>query len=52
MLSKVDKRVAALAAKLSGDKLDIVVLHANELIAEGVTPGRALADALEKFNLI
>ena len=52
MLSKVDKRIAALATKIAGDKLDIVLIRAEEFIADGKQPARALADSLESFKLI
>ena len=52
MLKMVDKRIAQIAKDLAGDKLDIVLLHSEELMATGKKPARALADALEKFKLI
>ena len=52
MLKMVDKRIAQIAKDLAGDKLDIVLLHAEELIAVGKKPARALADSLDKFKLI
>lgn len=52
MLNVVDWRIAQLVTRLAGDKLDIVLLHAEDLVAEGKQPERALADALEKFKLV
>lgn len=52
MLNRVNPRIAELVQKKAGDKLDIVLLQAEELVAQGKTMERALADALEKFKLV
>jgi hypothetical protein len=52
MLNLVDARIAELTVKLAGDKLDIVVIKAEDLMALGKKPERALADALEAFKLV
>ena len=53
MLKQVDKRIAALATRLAGDKLEQVLTLAQSLVeTEGKKPGRALADALETYKLV
>lgn len=52
MLDLVDPRVAELTRKLAGDKLDIVLIQAEDLVAKGKSRQRALADALEIFKLV
>lgn len=53
MLTRVDARIAEIVKKKAGEKLDAVVLHAEELVrTEEKTPARALADALEKMKLV
>ena len=51
MFDKVDFRIRALVEKLAGDKLDIVLIAAEDLVKEGKMPERALADALQRFKL-
>lgn len=52
MLESVDKRIAAVVVKKAGKKLDQVISQAQDLVLiEGKTPARALADALELYNL-
>lgn len=53
MLDQVDKRIAKLVTKLAGDKLDVVLIHAEDLVLlQGKKPERALADSLETFKLV
>ncbi len=52
MLNKVNIKVYQLAQKLAGDKFDIVLIRAEELVAEGKKPERALADSLEQLKLV
>lgn len=52
MLNTVDKRIADLTKRLAGDKLDVVLIQAEEYLLLGKKKERALADALEKFKLV
>lgn len=53
MLNKVDPRIASVVKNLAGDKLDIVLIQAEDLmLLEGKTAERALADALEIYKLV
>lgn len=52
MLDSVDKRIAAIVKKQAGDKLDVVLITAEDLVLlAGKKPERALADALEKYRI-
>lgn len=53
MLDRVDPRIAEIVKKKAGDKLDIVLVQAEDFVLlEGKSDARALADALEKFKLV
>ena len=53
MLNTVDSRISAIVRRRAGDKLPAVVDFAEDLILMyGKTTERALADALEKYNLV
>lgn len=53
ILSLVDGRIAKLVSRLATDKLDLVCIHAEDLVLlKGKSPERALADALESFKLV
>lgn len=53
MLNKVDPRIAELVTRLAGDKLDVVLIQAEDLmLIEGKKAERALADALELFKIV
>lgn len=53
MLSKVDPRIANMVKKLAGDKLDVVLIQAEDLmLLHGKSTERALADALDVFRLV
>lgn len=52
MLETVDPRIAALTRKLAGEKLDIVLIQAEDFARQGKSTERALADALETFKLV
>lgn len=51
MLEKVDKRIAEIVKKQAKDKLDLVLIEAEDLMKTGKDCGRALADALEKYRI-
>lgn len=48
-----DPRIEAMVVKKAGEKLDLVLTHAEELmVTQGKSHERALADALENFKLV
>lgn len=50
--TEIDSRILALAQKLAGDKWDVVQIQAEDLVKQGKSTERALADALEMFKLV
>jgi hypothetical protein len=50
-MQKYDDRVFAVFKKLVGKKYKDVIQRSAELIEQGKNPERALADALECYNL-
>lgn len=49
---KVDPRIEALVLKMAGDKTDKVTELALQLVQEGKSPSRALADALGILKIV
>lgn len=49
---EIDSRIWELFKNIAGDKGDNCILLASDLVAQGKSPERALADTLETFKLI
>lgn len=53
MLTKVDPRIAQVVKNMAGDKLDLILIQAEDLmLIEGKSAERALADALDIYKLV